>query len=136
VGREREFADSNSGHPGVVRLGRITSSTILRRLGTHSRKNKLYVAFQELGKVLRTIFLLGYISDVDLRRCINAQTNKSEQFNNFLKLSFFGNGGLIAENVRHEQQKVMKFAHLVANMLIVYNVHDVERVIRGLRDEG
>jgi TnpA family transposase len=119
-----------------IKLGRITPSTILRRLGTHSRKNKLYFAFQELGKVLRTIFLLKYISDVDLRRFINAETNKSEQFNNFLKLSFFGNGGLIAENVRHEQQKVMKFAHLVANMLIVYNVHDMERVIRELRDEG
>jgi len=80
--------------------------------------------------------LLKYISDVDLRRFINAETNKSEQFNNFLKLIFFGNGGLIAENVRHEQQKVMKFAHLVANMLIVYTVHDMERVIRELRDEG
>jgi TnpA family transposase len=119
-----------------IKLGRITPSTILRRLGTHSRKNKLYFAFQELGKVLRTIFLLKYISDVDLRRFINAETNKSEQFNNFLKLIFFGNGGLIAENIRHEQQKVMKFAHLVANMLIVYNVHDMERVIRELRDEG
>lgn len=119
-----------------IKLGRLTPSTILRRLGTHSRKNKLYFAFQELGKVLRTIFLLKYISDVDLRRFINAETNKSEQFNNFLKLSFFGNGGLIAENVRHEQQKVMKFAHLVANILIVYTVHDMERVIRELRDEG
>jgi len=119
-----------------IKLGRLTPSSILRRLGTHSRKNKLYFAFQELGKVLRTIFLLKYISDVDLRRFINAETNKSEQFNNFLKLSFFGNGGLIAENMRHEQQKVMKFGHLVANMLIVYNVHDMERVIRELRDEG
>ncbi len=119
-----------------IKLGRLTPSTILRRLGTHSRKNKLYFAFQELGKVLRTIFLLKYISDVDLRRFINAETNKSEQFNNFLKLSFFGNGGLIAENLRHEQQKVMKFGHLMANILILYNVHDMERVIRELRDEG
>jgi hypothetical protein len=30
----------------------------------------------------------------------------------------------------------MKFAHLVANMLIVYKVHDMERVIRELRDDG
>lgn len=119
-----------------IKLGRLTPSTILRRLGTHSRKNKLYFAFQELGKVLRTIFLLKYISDVDMRRFINAETNKSEQFNDFLKLSFFGNGGLIAENVRHEQQKVMKFGHLMANILILYNVHDMERVIRELRDEG
>ena len=40
-----------------------------------------YFAFQELGKVLRTIVRLKYISDVDLRRFINAETDKSEQFN-------------------------------------------------------
>ncbi|CAO3363360.1 Tn3 family transposase, partial [Azospirillum palustre] len=40
-----------------VRAGRIRPSAILRRLGTYSRKNKLYFAFRELGRVVRTIFL-------------------------------------------------------------------------------
>jgi TnpA family transposase len=38
--------------------GRIRSSTMLRKLGTYSRKNKLYWAFCELGRVVRTVFLL------------------------------------------------------------------------------
>jgi TnpA family transposase len=101
-------------------------STIVRRLGTHSRKNKLFFAFQERGNVLRTIFLFKYISDVDLRSFINAETNTSEQFNHFLKLSLFANGGSIAENLRHDQQKLMKFRHLLANNLTLYNVHDME----------
>ncbi len=37
-------------------------STILRRLSSYSRKNKLYFAFRELGRAVRTIFLLQYIS--------------------------------------------------------------------------
>lgn len=119
-----------------VKLGRITPSTILRRIGTHSRKNKLYFAFQELGKAIRTRFLLKYISDVELRRFINAETNKSEQFNGFLKWAFFGNGGVIAENLRHEQQKVIKYNQLIANMIILYNVNEMSRIIRTLRDEG
>ena len=41
-----------------VSQGKVRSSTILRKLGTESRKNKLYVAFRELGRVVRTIFLL------------------------------------------------------------------------------
>lgn len=40
-----------------VKLGRISSSTILRRLGTPSRKDKVYTAFRELGKAIRTLFL-------------------------------------------------------------------------------
>ena len=41
-----------------ISQGKIRSSTILRKLGTESRKNRLYVAFRELGRVVRTIFLL------------------------------------------------------------------------------
>src|SRR5882757_6017097 len=44
-----------------IKLGKLSASAILRRLGTYSRKNKLYFAFRELGKVIRTLFLLNYI---------------------------------------------------------------------------
>src|SRR3954464_11067164 len=44
-----------------IRAGRISASTILRKLGTYSRKNRLYQAFQELGRVIRTAFLLRYL---------------------------------------------------------------------------
>ena len=60
-----------------ISLGKVRSSTILRKLGTESRKNKLYVAFRELGRVVRTIFLLHFINDEQLRRMINAATNIS-----------------------------------------------------------
>ncbi len=41
-----------------IKAGKIMPSTILRRLATYSRKNKLYLALRELGRVVRTIFLL------------------------------------------------------------------------------
>src|SRR5690606_39790160 len=66
-----------------VKAGKITASTILRRFGTKNRKNKLYFAFRELGRVVRTMFLLEYITDLDLRKTIQAATCKSEEFNEF-----------------------------------------------------
>src|SRR3546814_12700214 len=48
-----------------IKAGRITPSMILRRLGVASRKNKLYFAFRELGRAIRTKFLLNYINDVE-----------------------------------------------------------------------
>ena len=119
-----------------IKTGKITPSTILRRLGTYSRKNKLYFGFVELGKVIRTMFLLSYIGDVGLRKVIHAETNKSEQFNGFAGWSFFGGEGIIAENIRHEQRKVIKYNHLVANMIILHNVVGMTRVLQELRDEG
>lgn len=73
-----------------IRLGKITASSILRRLGTYSRKNKLYFAFRELGKAVRTLFLLRYIDDNKIRKTIHAATNKSEEYNGFVKWVFFG----------------------------------------------
>jgi TnpA family transposase len=41
-----------------IKAGKILPSAILRRLINHSHKNRLFQVFQELGRVLRTIFLL------------------------------------------------------------------------------
>ena len=119
-----------------IKLGKIAPSTILRRLGTHSRRNKVYFAFRELGKVIRTMFLMRYIDDVDLRKMIHAETNKTEQFHRFAKLLFFGGEGIIAENIRHEQRKIIKYNHLVANMVILHNVVDMTHALNQIRREG
>ncbi|MBR8841076.1 MAG: Tn3 family transposase, partial [Stigonema ocellatum SAG 48.90 = DSM 106950] len=58
-----------------IKAGLLMPSTILRKLGSYSRKNRLYQAFRELGQVVRTIFLLQYISDRGLRQQITACTN-------------------------------------------------------------
>ncbi|KVD65780.1 hypothetical protein WI86_24780 [Burkholderia ubonensis] len=119
-----------------IKAGKMTPSTILRRLGSESTKNKLYFAFRELGRVIRTLFLLKYLNDPELRRTIHAATNKSEQFNDFAQWRMFGGEGIIAENVRDEQRKVIKYNHLVANMVILYNVQWMSRKLKELQQKG
>jgi TnpA family transposase len=118
-----------------VKAGRITPSAILRRLATYSRKNKLYFAFRALGRVVRTIFLLRYLSEIDLRRKIQAATNKSEAFNKFAQWVSFGGSGVIAENVRDEQRKVIKYNHLVANLLIFHTLVTMTRGLHQMRED-
>ena len=60
-----------------IQKGKVKSSTILRKLCSKSRKNKLYYAFRELGRVIRTEFLLNYINDPELRRTIQAAYNEA-----------------------------------------------------------
>lgn len=47
-------------------------------------------AFRELGRVVRTIFLLNYITDFELRKQIQAATCRSEEFNDFIDWVAFG----------------------------------------------
>jgi TnpA family transposase len=119
-----------------IAAGSITPSTILRRLGTYSRKNRLYQAFRELGVAVRTRFLLQYIGDAELRSTIQAATNKSESFNAFVKWLAFGGGGVIAENDRGEQRKIIKYNHLLANCLIFHNACTMTRALHKLRADG
>jgi TnpA family transposase len=119
-----------------IKAGRISASTLLRKLGTYSRKNKLYQAMSELGRVVRTVFLLKYLSDSELRSTIQAATNKCEAFNGFVKWASFGNDATIVANDRDEQRKLIKYSHLVANCLIFHNVSNLTRVLQKLSAAG
>jgi TnpA family transposase len=104
-----------------IKAGKVSSSTLLRKLSNYSRKNRLYQAFRELGRVVRTTFLLDYISDMELREQITATTNKVEAYNGFSKWLFFGGDGVIADNDPEEQEKVIKYNDLVANAVMGYD---------------
>lgn len=119
-----------------IRTGAILPSDILRRLDSRSRKNRLYFALRELGRVVRSMFLLRYLSDLDLRHIINTATTKSERFNHFVQWVSFGGDSVIAENVRDEQRKFIKYNHLVANLLAFHNLVNITNAARRMEDHG
>lgn len=119
-----------------IKAGKILPSTLLRKLSNDSKKNRLYQAFRELGRVVRTGFLLRYISDIKLREQITASTNKVGVYNGFSKWLFFGGDGVISENDPEEQEKRIKYNDLVANAVIFQNVVDITLILWELIKEG
>lgn len=119
-----------------IKEGRLTAATILKKLGNNSRKNRLYRAFRELGCAVRTRFLMQYLESEELRETIQRSTNKSESFNGFAKWLAFGNGGVVRENRRDEQDKWLKYNHLLANCVIFHNVNELTRILHELAREG
>jgi TnpA family transposase len=118
-----------------IQAGKILPSMLLRKLGSHNRKNKLYRAFRELGHVLRTLFLLRYSSEADLRQTIRAKTTKVESFNDFLDGISFG-GPVIKSGDPVEQNKRIKYMNLVANSVMLQNVADLTVVLNTAMAEG
>ena len=119
-----------------IHHGKMSSSKLLRKLGNYSRKNRLYQAFQELGYVIRTLFLLDYISDVELRETITAQTNKVEAYNGLSDWCSFGSDILVASNDDIEMEKAVKYNGILTNSVILQNVVDMTDIIAELLDEG
>jgi TnpA family transposase len=68
-----------------IQQGTVTASLMLRKLGAYPRQNALAIALRELGKLERTLFLLEYIRDVELRRRIHIGLNKGEARNALAK---------------------------------------------------
>jgi TnpA family transposase len=118
-----------------IREGRVSSVTLLRRLRNNSHKNRLYRAFRELGRVIRTITLLRYLSDPALREQITAITNKVEAFHGFSAWLRFG-GETIGRNDPDYQEKVVKFNELLANCVIYQNACDITAAANALAADG
>jgi TnpA family transposase len=119
-----------------IKAGTVSSALLLRRLGTYSRRNRLYQAFSELGRVIRTGFLLEYLSSAQLREQITASTNKVEAYHRFAKWLFFGGEGLLLEVHPDEQEKRLKYNHLLSTAVAIQNVIDLTRAVRQLIAEG
>ena len=118
-----------------IQAGRVMPSMLLRRLTAYNRKNLLYRAFRELGRVERTLFLLRFISNAELRRVIRAETTKIEAYNEFLDWVCFG-GPVVKSGDPVEQEKQLKYASLVANAVMLSNVVDLSEVLSAMARDG
>ncbi len=118
-----------------IQAGRVMPSMLLRKLGTHNRRSLLYRAFRELGRVERTLFLLRFSSNIEVRRVIRAETTKIEAYNDFLDWVSFG-GPVIKSGDPVEQEKQLKYASLVANAIMLSNVADLSTVLSGMAADG
>jgi TnpA family transposase len=118
-----------------IQAGIVLPSMLLQKLGVYSRHSSLYKAFSELGRVERTLFLLDYMSDADMRQHIRAETTKVESYHQFTDWIAFG-GPVLRSGDPVEQEKRIKYRDLVANAVMLHNVVDMTNVLRGLQQEG
>ena len=119
-----------------IQEGKLLPSMLLRKLTTYSRKNRLYQAFHALGTVVRTAFLLTFISDVKLREVIHRSTNKVEQYNAFEDWITFASAGTIYERAYEEQEKRIKYTGLLANCIMLDNTVEISTALNALAKEG
>ena len=67
------------------------------KLGSYPRQNGLAMALRELGRIERSLFILDWLQNVELRRRVQAGLNKGEARNALARAVFFNRLGEIRD---------------------------------------
>jgi TnpA family transposase len=104
-----------------IKLKKLTASQLLKRLSSYAKKNPLYAALREFGRIVKTHFILTYASDLKLRQSIQKQLNKIELANKFSNAVFFDNNREFHYADKEEQEIVVGCIRLMQNAVILWN---------------
>lgn len=121
---------------GSLKLGWVNASLLVSRLQAKPRKNALTHALQEYGRLQKTIFLLRYTRDVDLRKRINRQLNKGEELHALRRFLFFANEGHVRKRQIEEQTDQALCLNLVTNTVMAWNTVRYQEILKQLKNEG
>lgn len=104
-----------------IKLRETTASRILKRLSSYSKQHPLYRALKHVGRIYKSIFLLKYIDEVELRQSTEKALNRIEQSHQFAKAIFFGNNQEFKIATKEEQEIAVGARHLIQNVIVLWN---------------
>jgi TnpA family transposase len=119
-----------------IRSRRVSASLILHRLGSYARQNSVHQALAEMGRVYKTIFLLKYLDDEDLRRHIGQELNKGENSHALSRFLCFGKEGTIRSREFEDQVHTFSCLAVLHNAVIAWNTNQMMQVVERLRKHG
>jgi TnpA family transposase len=77
---------------GSLKLGLVQAGGLMRTLQTHDRPTPLARALEELGRIIKTPYMLRYIDDEAYRRRILTQLNRGEGRHELARIIFTASG--------------------------------------------
>lgn len=109
---------------------------IIRRLSKGSPSDNLSKAFTHLGRLLKTEYILHYITDSDLRDKVQRQLNKGEHRHQLSRNIFFANQGKFQVGDYEEIMNKASCLSLVSNAVLYWNTIKMTEIITQLRKNG
>ncbi len=118
----------------TVKLREHRASTILKRLGEYSNQHPLQEALKEFGRVIKSIFMLKYFDDVELRQTIEKQLNKGELANKFSGAISFADQNILEAHSEEQEISVM-CRTIIQNIIILWNYIELTKIIMRSDDD-
>ena len=97
---------------------------------------RLARALQELGRLVKTLYLLRYADDESYRRRILTQLNRHEGRHRLARAIFHGKRGELRQRYREGQEDQLGSLGLVVNIVVLWNTIYMDAALDRLRAEG
>ena len=121
---------------GSLKLGVVRAAGLTRTLQTNDHPTRLARALQELGRVVKTLYLLRYVDDGSYRRRILSQLNRHEGRHRLARAIFHGKRGELRQRYREGQEDQLGSLGLVTNVVVLWNTIYMDAALRRLEAEG
>lgn len=104
-----------------LKLQVTTPSAVFRRLNSYSSQHVLYRALKAFGQIHKSIFLLRYLDEVELRQQVTQQLNKVEQSHRFARALSVGNPREFLSVEKEAQEVEEGCRRLIKNAVTCWN---------------
>jgi len=109
---------------------------ILQQLTNRAASDRVAKALLELGKLIKTIYILHYISKPELRRKVHLQLNRGESRHYLARHLFFANQGEFKTSDYEEIMNIASCLSLLSNAVLLWNTPRIYTIITKLREDG
>jgi TnpA family transposase len=107
-----------------------------QRLTNSFPADRLSKAFTNLGRILKTQYILRYLTDPALRRAVQIQLNKGEYRHKLPRRIFFADQGEFTTGDYEEIMNKASCLSLVSNAILYWNTIKINDIVESLRQQG
>ena len=108
--------------------GHATASAALQRLNRFRASNRFYGANRELGRALKTEFVLQYMSEPTLRTRVRRGLLKVEQLHALARAVYYGQRGRISAREVYDQMNACSCLTLILACVIYWQAREISRI--------
>lgn len=105
----------------TIKLKHTTASQLFKQLSSYAKHHPLYKAIKEFGRIIKSIFILTYIDDDELRQHIEQQLNRVVLSNKFSKAVFFDKSHEFQTGYQADMEIITACKVLIQNAIVLWN---------------
>lgn len=119
-----------------IKSGRVSANVALQRFGSAAQGDPVHRAADQLGRLLRTLFLCDYFTNAEFRREIHTILNRGESVHQLQRAVYLGK--IPPERGRRPDELIaISGAHtLLTNLVLAWNTHRMQETVEQWRKAG